>query len=175
MRDERTPTRLAGAVLGVCIAVAAIVLALPSGGRGGVLPATLDVAVRTGGAIAATPAAPNVVLHAGELRPGNGAEAADFDLDNESGRPLTVSFSAAASSTALDGLVRVAIRSAGKEALEANVGELQAGDLGSLVLRPGERRSLRVAAWIPGEVETGYEGRRVRLELVPAAASGRSR
>jgi hypothetical protein len=171
-RESSRLPRLAGGALGGCIAVAAIVLALPGGGRGGVLPATLDVAVRSSGAIAALPADPSVVLHAGGLRPGAGGRAATFELANESGKGLAVGLRAQASSTELDGVVRLRVSAGRRTVVDSTVGQLRAGGSTPLPIAPGARRSLRIAAWIPGEVETGYEGREVRVELLPTLAGG---
>jgi hypothetical protein len=168
-QQNRRFIRAVGATLGVCIAVATIVLSLPAGGSGGVLPGTVDVSVRGGGAIGAEPAAPSVVLHAGDLRPGNGAATADFDLINEAGRTVTVTLQATPTSTALDSLAWIGISAAGRRLATGTLGNLREG-LAPIVLRSGERRSLRVAVWIPAEVETGYEGRRVGVELVPVAS-----
>jgi hypothetical protein len=172
--SSRLP-RLAGGALGVCLAIAAIVLALPGRGRGGVLPATLDVAVRGGAAIASAPAAPNVVLHAGGLRPGAAGRAGAFELANQAGQGLRVSLRATASSTALDGIVRLRVRAGRRTLADETIGQLRAGGSAPLPIPPGGRRAVRVSAWIPGEVETGYEGRDVRLELLPTPAAAGAR
>jgi hypothetical protein len=170
-KNSKAP-RAIGAVLGACIAVATIVMALPSAGSGGVLPATLDLSVQSGGAVAAQPAAPSVIMHAANLRPGNRPAVAAFDLVNQAGGPVSVSFKAMPSSTALDSLTRIAIRAEGKRVLNATLGELRQGVPGSIVLAPGEQRPLQVAARVPAEVETGYEGQRVSVELVPVERNG---
>jgi hypothetical protein len=167
-QQNRRFIRAVGATLGICIAVATILLSLPAGGSGGVLPGTVDVSVRAVGAVGAEPAAPSVVLHAADLRPGNGAASAGFDLIDEAGRAVTVSFEGTPTSTALDSLAWIGISAAGRRLAAGTLGELRQG-LGPIVLRSGERRSLRVAVWIPAEVETGYEGRRVGVELAPVA------
>jgi len=175
LEENRNIPRIAGAILGACVAVVVVVMALPSAGSGGVLPATVDLSVRSGGAVAAAPAAPNVVLHAANLRPGNGAALARFDLDNEAGRPAMVSFEAVPTSTELDSLARISVRLEGRRVLDATIGELRQGALGAVALRPGEQRTLLVTARIPVEIETGYEGRKVGVELVPVAREGRQR
>jgi hypothetical protein len=169
--ETRLP-RVAGGAVGVCLAVAVILLALPGRGRGGVLPATLSVTVRSGAAIAATPAAPNVVLHAGGLRPGTGGHAGALELVNQAGRSLNVSLRAAPSSTALDGMVRFRIRAGRRTLADETIGQLRAAGSAPLPIPSGGSRTVRVSAWMPGEVETGYEGRDVRVELLPTLAGG---
>jgi len=173
-KSKRLP-RAAGGLLGACIAIATIVLALPSGGRGGVLPASLDVSVRPPGALAVTPAAPSTLLHADGLRPGGPADAADFEVVDQAGQGLDVGFRADLSSSALDGVVRVRIASEGRTIADEMLAQLRDGGESTLALAPGSPRSVRLSAWIPGEVETGYEGRRVRLELVPVLKGGAAR
>jgi hypothetical protein len=174
LEESRRLPRLVGVALGACLAVATIVLALPGHGRGGVLPATLNVAVRAGGAIAATPAEPNVVLHASDLRPGAGGAGA-FELANQAGRGLRVSLRATASSTALDGVVRLRVRAGRRTLADETLGQLRAAGSATLPIPRGASRAVRVSAWIPSEVETGYEGRYVRVELLPTLAGGGAR
>jgi hypothetical protein len=163
---KRLP-RAAGGLLGACLALTTIVLALPSGGRGGVLPASLDVAVRAPAALAVTPAAPRPLLHAKAMRPGGPGAAAELELANQTGQRLRVGFRATISSSALDGMVRVRIASHGRTLVDEMLAQLRSGTESSFSLPRGASRTLRLSAWIPGEVETGYEGRHVRLELVP--------
>jgi hypothetical protein len=168
---KRLP-RAAGGLLGVCLAVTTIVLALPSGGRGGVLPASLDIAVRAPGALAVTPAAPRPLLHAPAMRPGGPAAAAELEIANQTGQPLRLGFRAAPSSSALDGVVRVRIASGGRTIADEMLAQLRSGGESTLSLARGARRTLRVSVRIPAEVATGYEGRHVRLELVPVLSEG---
>jgi len=168
--ESRRLPRFAGALVGAGIAVAVVVLALPSGGHGGVLPASVDVTVRSDGALAAQPAAPSVVLHSASLRPGTPAAEASFDLVNEAGQPLTAALRAIPSSTELDSLARVQLVADGRTFGDMTIGELRRGTPISLVIASGERRHVRLAIEIPASVETGYEGRHVDLQLVPAVA-----
>lgn len=162
------PPRVAGGFLGASLAVALIVLALPQGGRGGVpLPASLDVAVQTGSAIAATPAAPDAVLQTTDLRPGGAPATAGFELVNEGGRPATVGLRALPSSRDLDDLVRVEIEANGETLADATLAELRAGTLRSVVLGAAESRSLRVSVSIPDGAKSGFEGKHVAVALVP--------
>jgi hypothetical protein len=165
--EIRHSPRFAGALLGACIAVAAIVMALPAGGQGGVLPGTLDLSVRTDSTLAATPAAPNLLLHAGNLRAAGPVAAASFELANQAGRELTVGLRAEPSSAELDEMVRVEVEANGITLADSTLAALREGSTGALVLGPGERRRLHVAVSIPSQTAGGYEGRRVAVTIVP--------
>lgn len=159
--------RMAGGFLGACLAVALIVLSLPAGGHGGVLPASLDLSVQTSAAVAAEPAAPNVLLHMTDLRPAGPSAGAGFDLVNQAGGTVTVGLRALPSSTALDSLARIEIEANGETLADSTLAELRAGSPGSIVLGRGEARHLRVSASIPPDAESGFEGKRVTVSLVP--------
>jgi len=159
-------TRAIGAAIGLALVAALIVAARPAGGHGGVLPASLRFTAALDGAVAPAPAAPKPLLASGPMRPGSHARGG-FSLRNETGEALAVRLRARPSSTALDGTAQVRLESRGVVLFEGTLQALRRGTPEALRLRPGGSAPVRVLAWIPAEVETGYEGREVAVSLEP--------
>jgi hypothetical protein len=159
-------TRAIGAAIGLGLVAALIVAARPAGGHGGVLPASLRFTATLDGAVAAEPAAPKPLLASGPMRPGSHARG-DFTLSNQTGETLAVRLRAKPSSTALDGTAQVRLQSRGVVLFEGTLQALRQGTEEALQLQPGGAAQVRVLAWIPAEVETGYEGRKVAVALEP--------
>ncbi len=165
-------TRALAVAVGVAIVVVLVVVARPAGGHGGVLPASLRIAAGQDGAVAITPAAPAALLEDSHLRPGRHI-VGGMTLRNQTGGPLELGLRAEPSSTALDGITRVRI-SAGAEAIfDSTLGALREGTDAALRIGPGRSRSVQVAAWIPAAEPTGYEGRRVDVQLAIEEGAGR--
>ena len=159
-------TRAIGAAIGLGLVAALIIVARPASGHGGVLPASLRFTAALDGAVAAEPAAPMPLLASGPMRPGSHARGA-FTLRNQTGETLAVRLRAKPSSTALDGTAQVRLLSRGTVLSEGTLQALRQGSQQALRLRPGGTARVRVIAWIPAEVETGYEGRDVAVSLEP--------
>lgn len=159
-------TRAIGAAIGLALVAALIFAARPAGGHGGVLPASLRFTAALDGAVAAQPAAPKPLLASGPMRPGSHARGV-FSLRNETGETLAVRLRARPSSTALDGIAQVRLESRGVVLAEGTLQALRQGTAEALRLRPGAAAPVQVLAWIPAEVETGYEGHAVAVALEP--------
>jgi len=159
-------TRAIGAAIGLGLVAALIIAARPAAGHGGVLPASLRFTAALDGAVAAEPAAPKPLLASGPMRPGTHARGS-FTLRNETGEALAVRLRAKPSSTALDGTAEVRLESRGVVLSEGTLQALQQGTEEAVRLRPGAAAPVQVVAWIPAEVETGYEGRDVAVALEP--------
>jgi hypothetical protein len=159
-------TRAIGAAIGLCLVAALIVAARPAGGHGGVLPASLRFTASLDGAVAAEPAAPKPLLASGPMRPGDRARGG-FTLRNQTGGTMAARLRAKPSSTALDGTAQVRLQSRGVVLAEGTLQALRQGTAGAVRLRPGGAARVQVTAWIPTEVETGYEGRNVAVALEP--------
>lgn len=159
-------TRAIGAAIGLGLVAALIFSARPAGGHGGVLPASLRFTASLDGAVAAEPAAPEPLLASGPMRPGSHARG-DFTLRNETGETLAVRLRAKPSSTALDGTAQVRLESRGVVLSEGTLQALRQGTTEAIQLAPGATAPVHVVAWIPAEVETGYEGRDVAVALEP--------
>lgn len=166
--------RVVGAAIGLGLVAATILAARPAGGHGGVLPASLRIAARQDGAVAISPAAPRPLLRSGAMRPGDRATGG-MRLRNQTGERLTLGLRAQASSTALDGIAHLRITSAGRTLAEGTLQSLRAGGTGAIPLAPGAGAAVRVLAWLPAEVETGYEGARVGVLLAPVVVVGGGR
>ena len=167
-------TRAVAAAIGAVLVIALVVAARPAGGHGGVLAASLRFAAASDGELAMTPAAPRTVLDSGPLRPG-GHAAGTLALRNQTGSRLVVGLRAEPDSTALDGLAHVRV-SAGRRLLaDSTLQLLRQGTPGRLRLAPGAAARLRVVASLPADAETGYEGARVAVRLVPQYGAGSGR
>jgi hypothetical protein len=159
-------TRAIGAAIGLGLVAALIVAARPAGGHGGVLPASLRFTAALDGVVAAEPAAPKPLLASGPMRPGSHARG-DFTLRNQTGETLAVRLRAKPSSTELDGTAQVRLESRGVVLSEGTLQALRQGTAQALRLPAGGAAEVHVVAWIPAEVETGYEGRNVAVALEP--------
>jgi hypothetical protein len=163
-------TRAIGAAIGLALVGALIVATRPAGGHGGVLPASLRFTATLDGAVAAEPAAPKPLLASGPMRPGSHAQGG-FALSNQTGETLAVRLRAKPSSTELDGTAQVRLQSGGVVLSEGTLQALRQGTPEAVKLPPGGAVRVRVTAWIPAEVETGYEGRNVAVALEPEEES----
>jgi hypothetical protein len=165
--------RTAGALLGLGLALAFLVTARP-GANASPLPAAIRVAMAPTGELAVTPAFPRPVLSADALLPGRRPAHSSFLLRNQTSSPLAIGLRATASSTALDGSLRLKLTAGGKPLADTTLQGMKQGIPG-LDLSSGEQSRLRLTAWIPSDVLSGYEGRRVNVSLVPAVriAGGR--
>jgi hypothetical protein len=159
-------TRAIGAAIGLGLVAALIVAARPAGGHGGVLPAELRFTAGLDGAVAIEPATPKPLLVSGPMRPGSHASAT-MTVRNQTGEALAVRLRAQPDSTALDGTAHVRLVSAGRVLFDETLQTLRQGTAEAIRLQPGGAAAVRVTAWIPAETETGYEGRRVAVELAP--------
>jgi hypothetical protein len=165
-------TRVVAAAIGLVLVAGAIAIARPGGGHGGVLPASLRFSAGQDGEVAVLPAAPKTFIESGPMRPGSHASGI-LTLRNETGERLAVGLAALPSSSALDGLARVRIIAAGRTIADSTLQALQDGTEGMVSLAPGAGTRVRVIAVIPADVETGYEGRRVSVRLVPVERRAR--
>jgi hypothetical protein len=157
-------TRALAVALGVAIVVVLVLVARPAGGHGGVLPASLRIVAGQDGAVAITPAAPKALLEDAELRPGTHADG-EMTLRNQTGRSLALGLRAEPSSTALDGITRVRVSAGAEVIFDSTLGVLREGT-DAFRIGPGGSRNVEVTAWIPAAESTGYEGRRVDVQLV---------
>lgn len=164
-------TRALALALGTAIVLVLVLVARPAGGHGGVLPASLRITASQDGAVAIAPAAPKALLEDAHLRPGAHAEG-EITLRNQTGAPLALGLRAEQSSTALDGITRVRISAAAKVIFDSTLGALRKGT-DAFRIGPGRARSVRVVAWIPVAEATGYEGRRVDVQLAVDEDTGR--
>lgn len=163
--DDRI-TRIAAVALGAAIVFVIVMLARPAGGHGGILPASLRVAVSQDGALVVSPAAPKPVLEDARLRPGAHA-GGELRLRNQTGERLAVRLRAEPSSTALDGILRVRIEAGGQSVFDSTLQALRQGTEDAVLIGAGRAAPVHVSAWIPATEATGYEGRQVDVLLMP--------
>jgi hypothetical protein len=156
---------MVGAVLGVGLALALLVVSR-LGAAGSPLAAEVRVEVASVGELEVRPGPPRAVLVAAALRPGGGRAADGFSVRNQTGSDLAVDLVARPDSTALDGLLRVRAWAADRLLADTTLEGLRARPL-PLRLASGQRARLRLQAWLPREVLSGYEGRLVEVSLVP--------
>jgi hypothetical protein len=158
--------RALGAALGIGLAVAIVFLARPSASGVG-LTATVRFSIPPSAELARTPPAPQPILIAASLRPGNGRAASSFELHNQTAETGTFDFVARPSSTALDGLLQVRLRAGAQTLASGALQGMLAGSTSTLRLPSGATRRLELEAWMPADVGDGYEGRLVDVSLIP--------
>jgi hypothetical protein len=163
-RFQKNLARTAGAILGVGLALTLILASRP-GASASPLPATLRVSIMPAGELEVTPASPEPVLVADSLLPGDGPTDGEFQVRNQTGSTLAIGLRSSADSTALDGLARIRLTDGGRSLADTT---LQGMKLRPAVLRlaSGARVRLRLEAWIPRDVLSGYEGRLVNVSMV---------
>ena len=157
--------RTLGAAAGVAAAVALLVAARPSATVPG-LPASARLTLSPPGTLAVSPS-PASVLWAPRLEPGANRVASSFRLRNQSGMALRVGFRARPDTHALDGIVRVRIDGPGGALANTTLQGLRRPSAGTVRIRSGQTRRLDLAVWIPGSVTGDYQGRLVRVALIP--------
>ena len=119
-----------------------------------------------------TPAAPRAVLASGPLRPG-GHAAGTLALRNQTGSRLAVGLRAVPDlDRARRPRPRAGHRPAGASSPTRPCRCCGRGTPGRLRLAPGAAARLRVVASLPADAETGYEGARVAVRLVPQYGEG---
>lgn len=165
-RAQRNLARTVGALLGVGLAAVLLLASRPDAAVSPA-PASVRFEVAPSGELETTPAAPRPVLVARDLRPAGPRFATGFAVRNQTGEPLALALRAEADTTALDGLLRLRVRE-GRRVLTDTT-------LEGLTLRParlrlgsGQRARLRLEAWLPADVLSGYEGVSVDVSLEPA-------
>lgn len=162
--SRKNVARAAGAAVGVVAAVAFLVAARPAA-RIAPLPASVKVTLAPPGTLAVTPAPPAPLLDATRLSPGGAHAVASFAVRNQSGITLRIGLRGTPDSHSLDGLVRVRITSGKTLVADTTLQGLRHGTTVTLPIRSGAERRLRLVAWIPGVVTSGYEGRIVNVSL----------
>jgi hypothetical protein len=162
---QRNAVRVAGALVGVGLALALLLLSRP-GAVGSPLPAAVRVAVAPVGELEVTPAPPRPVFVADALRPGGPRAAGGFRVRNQTAADLVVALEASAGSTALDGLLRVRVEAGGRVLADTTLQGLRARPL-RLRLASGEGARLSMRAWLPRDILSGYEGRLAEVLLTP--------
>jgi hypothetical protein len=158
-------TRVIGLLVGAGAAVVLLVATRPAAELTAA-PASVRISVPTTGELEASPTAPKPALESRAIRPGQGAQTASFSVRNQTGTELAVTFAADGGSTELDGLLRVRL-SAGDVLADTTLQGLRKGTADQLILPSGAERRVRIRAWIPGSISSGYEGRRAEFELTP--------
>jgi len=158
--------RALGALAGIALAGSLVASARPSSEVPS-LPATVSVSVPLSGELEPDPVAPVPVLDSAPIQPEAPRASTHFDLRNQTGEELAVGFKAESTSTSLDGLLRIRLSSGGAVVADDTLQAFRAGSEPALTLKPGESAELDLEAWIPAEVETGYESNRAQISLVP--------
>jgi hypothetical protein len=165
LQHQRNTARAAGAIVGVGLALVLLLVSIP-GAASSPLPATVDFSVAPVGELEVTPPAPSPVLLAKSLLPGGRPASGSFRIRNQSGDRLRIHLSAKADSTALDGLLRVRLEGDGRLLADSTLQGLESHPV-PLSLASGAGLRMRLEAWVPADVLSGYEARLVHVSLVP--------
>ena len=106
------------------------------------------------------------MLETRSLRPGGPAAAGAFTVRNQTGETLSVALRADISSTELNGLLEVRVRSGSRVLSESTLESLRVRPP-RLQLASGQRARISLEAWLPTQVLEGYEGTLVDVTLTP--------
>lgn len=164
---QRNLARAAGALVGVGLLVVLLVASRP-GAAASKSPASVRVAVVPAGEFEVTPPPPEPFLTAPSLRPGSAPIAGGFRIRNQTGKDLAVTLKAEANSTALNGLLRVRARIGDRLVADTTLEGLRRRPL-RLRLLSGRAARVRLEAWLPTDVLSGYQGALVGVSLLPRA------
>lgn len=162
---QRNLARAAGALLGLTLAVMLLLVSRP-GAVGAGAPAAVSVTIAPAGELEVLPPPPRPVLETRSLRPGGPVATGAFTVRNQTGEDFAVALRADVSSTALNGLLEVRVRSGERVLAESTLESLRVRPL-QLRLASGERAQLSIEAWLPAQVLEGYEGALADITLTP--------
>ena len=162
---QRNVARAAGGLLGVCLAAALLLASRPSA-NAAPFPASVRVVVAPTGELEVVPPPPRPALAGHALRPGGPRASGGFLIRNQTGGELAVALKAEADSTTLNGLLRVRVRSGSRVLADTTLEGLELRPIG-LRLASGQRARLKLEAWLPRDVLSGYEGSEVEVSLSP--------
>jgi hypothetical protein len=165
-RSQGTLARAAGAALGIGLVVLLLGTSHP-GAAGSPLPAAVRFAVAPVGELEVDPVAPRPVL-ADSVRPGGRRATGSFLVRNQTGDALAVALGGVADSTELNGLLRLRVLIGTRLVTDGTLEDLLRRPL-RLQLGSGQSVRLRLEAWLPGSVLSGYEGTLVEVSLDPAS------
>jgi hypothetical protein len=161
--------RPAGLLLGVLLAVAALIAWRVPGGEK-TLGAAVNIEALQTGAIGVQPLHPFVNVPS--LLPGRAA-GGKVALRNQTGVPMAVRLTALPSTRDLDSLLEVEVSSAGKNLYDGSLAGLRQLGTRPLRLASGESRALGVRVSLPAAARSGYQGRLLDISL--QLDSGRTR
>lgn len=151
-----TAARVAGVVVGIALAAAAVASWRVAGGTGA-LGADVRLLASPTGEIQVSTTGP--FLSATNLRPGRDAARGELGVRNQTGAALGVRVRVLPSLPDLDQLLVVTLDVGDDRLFEGTLGLLRAWSDRSFRLASDERRVLRVQAWLPPAATRGYEGR----------------
>ena len=163
-----------GFLLGVsAIAVAVATWRVPAGT--GTPPAELVLTANQTGELAVSPA--GTVLRHRELKPSGRSDSATARLRirNQTAGKLRVALRVGGHSRDLDRLLRVEVEAGTTRLFAGQLEGLRAWTAKSFALERGAARGVRVRAWLPRSVTSGYEGRIAAMTLEFRARSRRGR
>ena len=163
--------RALGALAGAALAIGVVATARPSDEVPS-LPASVNFTVPLTGELEVEPAFPRPVLKA-DMRPGERHATATFGVRNQTGETLSVGFRAKAGASHLDGLLRVRLRSSETTIADTTLQGLRDGSDVPVALLSGAKAKIRIEAWIPTSVDSGYESRSAKVSLIPVLAEER--
>jgi hypothetical protein len=157
---DRLP-RLLGILLGVSIAVVALVSwRVPGGER--TLGANVRMEALQTGAVGVAPLHP--FLSAPSLLPGSSV-AGDVTVRNQTGVRLAVRLRALPSTPELDSLLGIRVGARDQTLYDGSLAGLRTAGTRPLALNPAEAADLHVRASLPSGLRTGFQGRILDVTL----------
>jgi hypothetical protein len=164
-REQRIDSRLRviGFVLGIAIAASIVTESrIPAGA--GVLGADAHIVVAPSGELAVRPS--GLVVEATGLTPASEPATGSFQVMNQTGSVLDVRMHGIPDAPGLDRALWISVTGPDDETIyRGSLGGFRDWTTASITLHPGEWRTLRFEAWIPGDAGPGYVGHMAQIDL----------
>ena len=155
--------RVVGFVLGIAIAASVVTAGrIPAGA--GVLGADAHIVVAPSGELAVKPS--GLVLEGTGLTPASDHATGSFQVMNQTGTILDVRLRGIPDAPGLDRTLWISVTGPDDEEIyRGSLGGFRDWTATGVTLRPGEWRTLRFEAWVPGDVGPGYAGHMAQIDL----------
>ena len=155
--------RVIGFALGIAIAASIVTESrIPAGA--GVLGADAHIVVAPSGELAVKPS--GLVVEATGMTPASEHATGSFQVMNQTGSVLDVRLHAIPDAPGLDHALWISVVGPDDETIyRGSLGGFRDWTETTITLRPGEWRTLRLEAWIPGDARPGYAGHMAQIDL----------
>jgi len=164
-KEQRIDSRLRvmGFALGIAIAASIVTGSrIPSGA--GVLGADAHIVVAPSGELAVKPS--GLVLEGTGLTPASAHATGSFQVMNQTGSVLDVRLRGIPDAAGLDRTLWISLTGPDDETIyRGSLGGFRDWTTTSLTLHPGEWRTLRFEAWVPGDAGPGYVGHMAQIDV----------
>ncbi len=160
--------RAAGCLVGIAAAIALLAVNRPAMGER-VAGAEVIVSAGQTGELAVSPAAPEPLIRAAALHPGDESGASTVTITNQTGQVQWVRVGGRASEPSLDRALTLRVSGPGGALASGALADLGTPGGAPLVLSPGESAVVTASISLAAEAPEGWQAARVEVSLVFAA------